>query len=307
MVRDRYPWVVGILALVYAGWVVSSGLLAQSTHLGWAHHNQKVAVLSKQHDVTGLIFGGSNASFSLSAKKMSELTGEKWFNASLMNEGFSFENQAEFVNDVAAALDPNAVRTVVLSSIRHIQGGRTDKLFSTGIARDGEKTPPLWLPYSSLAGLIVEPVGVPYGQLVTDEGDLIHAATRECAPRTGSARVVWADGDRIDDMLDTWLPLLGETFPNASIAITIPAQYLTTDIPSEDTEAYVARLNSRIDAWKEGHPGAVTSPISVIVEPNLGDRSLVCSTSHHLNEAGREIRTSWLFTGLVTQGVIDGR
>lgn len=307
MVRDRYPWVVGILALVYAGWVVSSGLLAQSTHLGWAHHNQKVAVLSKQHDVTGLIFGGSNASFSLSAKRMSERSGEKWFNASLMNEGFSFENQSEFVRDVAAAVDPKAVRTVVLSSIRHIQGGRTDKLFSTGIARDGEKSPPLWLPYSSLAGLVVDPVNAPYGQLVTDEGDLIHSATRECAPRTGSARVVWADDERIDDMLDTWLPLLGDTFPNASIAITIPAQYLTTAIPSEETEAYVARLHARIDAWIDGHPGAVTSPISVIVEWNFGDRTLVCSTSHHLNEAGREIRTNRLYMELVTQGVIDGR
>jgi hypothetical protein len=107
-------------------------------------------------------------------------------------------------------------------------------------------------------------------------------------------------------MLDTWLPLLGDTFPNAAIAITIPAQYLTKAIPSEDTEEYVARLNSRIDAWIAEHSGIVSSPISVIVERNLGDRSLVCSTSHHLNEVGREYRTRALRGLLITQGVIDG-
>lgn len=306
-VNDKYPWIVGILVLVYAGWVVTSAQLAQATHLGWSHHNQKVALLNHEPDPTGLIFGGSNASFSLSAEELSSLSGDTWFNASLMNEGFSFENQTEFVRDVARSVDPDTVTTVVLSSIRHVQGGRTDNLFTTNIQRDGEPIPPLWLPYSSLAGLVVDPLGMPYETLVTDSGDLVHSATRECRPGNRARPIEWADNARIDDMLVTWLPLLGSNFPNASVAVTIPGQFLVEPAPAEETSAYVARLTDRIGRWQRAHPGVVSAPISVIVEPNVYDRSLVCSTSHHLNEKGRTARTAALYALLNEQGVINGR
>lgn len=298
MANGKYPWILGTLVVVYAGWVALSGFLAHATNLPWVVRDQKVAILDHPRTVNGLIVGGSNAMFSLSAKEMSALTGDEWFNASLMNEGFSFENQTEFLTQVAETVDPVEVRTVVVSSIRHIQDGRSEKLFETNVGFDGLAIPPVWLPYRSILDLVVEPPLKIYPNIVTPDGDFIHEGAVECVPAKRSQPVVWATDKAIDDMLDTWVPTLNRLFPRAEIVITLPAQFLFDPIPETEVAGYVTRLTARIDEWRAANPAAAPEGLSVLVEDNLTDKSLVCNASHHLNAAGREVRTRALVDAL---------
>jgi hypothetical protein len=236
--------------------------------------------------------------FSLSATEMTTLTGDEWFNASLMNEGFSFENQTEFLTQVASTVNPLDVRTVVVSSIRHIQDGRSEKLFETNVGFDGLRIPPVWLPYRSILDLVVEPPLKIYPNIVTSDGDFIHDNAVDCVPAKRSQPVVWASDQAIDDMLDTWVPTLNRLFPRAEIVITLPAQFLFDPIPESDVDAYVARLTAHIDTWRAANPSAASAGLSVLVEDNLTDKSLVCNASHHLNSAGREVRTKALVDAL---------
>src|SRR5438067_9587879 len=50
--------------------------------------------------VDGLIFGGSNAYYSLSAESVSYYTGVKWYNASIVHEMQSIKRHKSFIQDL---------------------------------------------------------------------------------------------------------------------------------------------------------------------------------------------------------------
>src|SRR6266699_4331363 len=69
--------------------------------------------------VDGLVFGGSNAFFSLSAEALSYYTGMKWYNASMGAEAVS---GSRIIQDVSARIDRTRVKYVVYSSILPYRG-----------------------------------------------------------------------------------------------------------------------------------------------------------------------------------------
>lgn len=300
MVNGKYPWLVGLLVLLYAGWVALSGYFAHATTFSWSAHDQKVARIQSMDSVDALIVGGSNAVFSLSAAELSAQTGKSWFNAALLSEGFTFENQRKFLDVVAESIDPDRVETVVLSSVRHFHRGLDDKMFLTGLGYDGLKVPPVWLPYRSLASLADKPLKPIFPTVISEQGDLLYEESRLCTNHRPAGRIEWAPNAEIDVMLGAWLPVLRSTFPAADIVVTIPGQYLTDPVDEVAGADYVARLTDRIAAWQSSQSPTPDVEISVILEPNYTDQSIVCNMGHHFNAIGRSLRTSALADGLAT-------
>jgi hypothetical protein len=73
--------------------------------------------------VDGLVFGGSNAVYSLSAESLSYFTGVKWYNASLRGELYNIKRYKNFIKDFSARIDRMKVGYVVYSSFLPYQIG----------------------------------------------------------------------------------------------------------------------------------------------------------------------------------------
>ena|SRR5438132_1129372 len=69
--------------------------------------------------VDGLVFGGSNAFYSLSAESLSYYTRMKWYNASLGAEALT---GTRIIQDVSDRIDRTKVKYVVYSSILPYRG-----------------------------------------------------------------------------------------------------------------------------------------------------------------------------------------
>ena len=300
MVKDKYVWLVFLLVAGYVAWVAISAHLARVTDFAFSIYDQKSAQLAGLGDVDGLIFGGSNAVFSLSAERLSELSGERWYNASIQNEGVTWENQVGFLDDVAASVDTAAVKTVVYASIRHVHRNLNEELFLRNIGFDEEPLPPLWLPYRSLVDTLVGPARPVFPQITSPSGDLMHDESGMCVNPRARGRLDWAPQAEIDEMLGLWLPAIRERFPNADIVITVPSQVIREKSADDDraAEEYLKLLTSRVAAWESEHSYATKVNIHTILEANVSDDSLVCNTDHHFNAEGRTIRTDALFANM---------
>lgn len=297
MVKDKYVWLVFLLLAGYVAWVAVSAHLARATDFAWSLYDQKSAQLENLGDVDGLIFGGSNAVFSLSAERFTELSGERWYNASLQNEGVTWENQERFLDDVTAAVDPTAVKTVIFASIRHVHRNLNDQLFLRDVGFDEEPLPPVWLPFRSMAETLVSPSRPAFPQIISPTGDLMHDESGMCVNPRPRERLQWAPQGEVDEMLELWLPAIRDRFPQADIVITVPSQVIREQSAADDRAAieYLKLLGSRVAAWESAHPYPTTVRIQTILEANVDDETLVCNTNHHFNAEGRTIRTDALF------------
>jgi hypothetical protein len=297
MAKDKYVWLVFLLVAGYVAWVAVSAHLARVTDFAFSLYDQKSAQLATLGDVDGLIFGGSNAVYSLSAERLSELSGERWYNATIQNEGVTWENQERFLDDVAESVDTDAVKTVIFASIRHVHRNLNDELFLRNIGLDEEPLPPLWLPYRSLAETIVGPNRPVFPQFTSPSGDLMHDESGMCVEPRKTARLRWAPQREVDEMLGLWLPAIRERFPSANIVITVPSQVIR-EVPADYDAAareYLSLLESRVAAWESANSYPTKVAIRTILEANVNDESLVCNTDHHFNAEGRTIRTDALF------------
>ena len=137
---NRFIWRFGIpaLLLAYAGYLVW-GYTQQTDGGRTAIIRQHLSNLQAMDHVDGLVLGGSNAVFSLSAAQLDELSGMTWYNASLMNEGYTDSNYRRFVTRVAETVDPNAIKLVVYSTVSPLRasstGARTSRATSPGTCR----------------------------------------------------------------------------------------------------------------------------------------------------------------------------
>jgi hypothetical protein len=307
MVKDKYVWLVALFVVLYVGWVAVSGFLTHATTFSWSVHDQKVARMQVVGDIDGLIVGGSNAVYSLSAERMSELSGGSWFNASLPAEGFSMDNQTAFLDDVVNSVDAEMVKTVIISSVKHWRFGHIDDFTKGGLGFDGVKATPFWLPHQPLWKLNDQGSAKIFPNLIAGRGDLIHEATDLCVGARPGVQPKWASNREIDVMLQSWLPVIHSRFPQAAIVVTIPSRYLREvpdPIPARD---YVGRLQSRINAWISAHPESLGVQIYTNFEPVYTDPTIVCGRGPHFNAEGRALRTEALYKSMIEKGVLDGR
>lgn len=300
MAKDKYFWLVFLLVAGYVAWVAISAHLARVTDFAFSLYDQKSAQLGGLGNVDGLVFGGSNAVYSLSAERLSELSGERWYNASIQNEGVTWENQEGFLDDVAASVDTAAVKTVIYASIRHVHRNLNEELFLRNIGLDEEPLPPLWLPYRSMVDTLAGPTRPVFPQFTSPSGDLMHDESGMCVNPRARGRLDWAPQPEIDEMLGLWLPAIRERFPNADIVITVPSQVIREESTDDDRAAneYLELLTSRVAAWESEHAYPTKVDIRTILEANVSDDSLVCNTDHHFNAEGRTIRTDALFAAI---------
>ena len=108
---------MGAIPLVIVAYAVFLWI-DHNIHNPYWYHEVKVHIQNIKNigRVDGLVFGGSNAVYSLSAESLSYFTGVKWYNASVRGELDNIKRHKNFIKDFSARIDRTKVRYVVYSS-----------------------------------------------------------------------------------------------------------------------------------------------------------------------------------------------
>lgn len=269
-----------------------------------------LANLRQAGDVDALIVGGSNAVFSLSASMLEEWTGTRWYNAALLNEGFSDTAYWDFVRRLAGTIDPAAVRTVVYSSLNPYRRGEiADRRAYHG-------------PVSGQVEFSLKPARsvVNYLKDWLEDGVLTPTKTYPPPVATGDFQFARFECTGLPALHQTYnredlevavnsayrnLRFYAGQFPNARIVLALPSEFHDDDAAVGALNDFNAALFDALVARMADAGDRMAGRVSLISQPPFPDPALICDSPHHGNDAGRRFRTGDLHAQLAAQRRAD--
>ena len=247
--------------------------------------------------VDALVFGGSNAVYSLSAEDLSYRTGLSWYNASLDGELFTIDRYKNFVRELSARIDRTKVRYVVYSSALPYFRVESILLYQGKRRGKGEGIKP----YGSVLGSVVHYIS---GRQVSRRsqhnslGDIVSEGQRN-----GFGDMVFqsvkcrfndnpehqrADEDTSANFLADEAFFFASVFPNASILIVLPSEYY--GVASFDDSIFEQNLRSKFyGALRQKYH--FEEMVKIIFQPPYSSITQVCDNQRHADEDGRVWRT----------------
>jgi hypothetical protein len=230
--------------------------------------------------VDGLVFGGSNAIFSLSAESLSYYTGAKWYNASLLNEMGRINRYKNFIRDLSARIDRTKVKYVVYSSKLPYSTGTIaayeleEKLNGVGIK-----------PNNSVLGYIMR-YARPRKRSPNSFGDIIFDGVK-CAFNGRVNHEREKEDVSVDFLVDKAI-FFASVFPNASILIVLPSEYYGG--VSFDDSIFEQTLRTKFYSVL-AQKYLTDTMVKIIFQPPYSSIAQVCDQQMHANEDGRLWRT----------------
>jgi hypothetical protein len=242
--------------------------------------------IKNNRSVDALVFGGSNAVYSLSAETLSYNFGANWYNASLEGELNSINQYKNFVRDLSTRIDRTKVRYVVYSSqLPYAIGEIAAQTSEKRVKGEGIK------PKNSVLGYVVQyisgrPRQVSERAQRNSFGDIVFESV-ECA-FTEKPEHNREEEDTSADFLVDEAIFFASVFPNASILIVLPSQYY--GVATFDDSIFEQNLRTKFYGLlhqKYHFEGMV----KIIFQPPYSSITQVCDVRHHANEDGRLWRT----------------
>jgi hypothetical protein len=249
----------------------------------WIDHNNRYPDIKAHMQntknigrVDGLVFGGSNAIYSLSAESLSYFTGVRWYNASVRSELDSIKRHKSFIRDFSARIDRMKVRYVVYSSLIPYEIGDIARVKSDKSRKKGIKPDESVLTY--IKNRNNDPQRNSYGDLVFDERVTCNfqLATHERE-----------DVDIAADFLVDMAMFFASVFPYASIQIVLPSEYYEH---SFDDSIFEQTLRTKFYGFLP-EKYLTNSMVKIIFQPPYSSVAQVCFDGAHANEDGRLWRT----------------
>jgi hypothetical protein len=255
----------------------------------WIDHNRNAHII-KHHiqdiqnsgSLDGLVFGGSNAYYSLSAEALSYHTGARWYNASMIQEMQSINRYENFIEDLSAHIDRTKVKYVVYSSVLPYSTTvlayyKVDKK----IKGEGIK------PKTSVLAYINNAAGSGTGNSEARNGfgDIVFDKVK--CDLTAENIIREVKDISVDFLIDRAI-YFASIFPNASISIVLPSGYYGGQIL--DYLIVEQTLRTRFyTVLNEKYFKNAT--VKIIFQPPYPSITQVCDTRWHANEGGRDWRT----------------
>lgn len=244
---------------------------------------------AERFPVGGLILGGSNAYYGLSAGLLGEELGVGFYNAALSSEGFTQLGYDRFIETlISKHVLPADVRWIVYSSVSPLRVGAI-AAYRDGMNRSLWGGPSIGIKrYKSIYKEYVEPLFMPRSKkaapqksypLPDSRGDL-DFSTALCV-YTEKEQPELEEAWQIVDFFVSRQKVLRQIFPNAKIVFVLPSEY----------SAYGQHAAAKLDALKALFDEMVRDKAYLIVQPPIPSLTLVCNERHHPNERGRAWRT----------------
>ncbi len=296
MARDR------VFALLVGGMLAAYAALLWTDRVNHDDENRSGIILAHQRNaaaipaIKGLILGGSNAYFSLSAQLLSSGLHEPWYNASLLDEGFSWSAYKAFIVALSQALDREQVRVVVYSSVHRLWALGTDDGSESSVDITGR---PRWSarPYRSAisyAGHYLRTGSFsetrPRYPLPNEFGDFDFSEYR-CTFGGSSAEFRMEAIDRASRDLAERARFLKSVFPSARIVLIVPSE-----LAGPATRRLRDRVNQklRVAFAEQISQEPFAADLTLLVQESFAGTEQICDVPHHANRDGRRWRTQGL-------------
>ena len=260
---------------------------------------QHINYLIERKHVTGLIFGGSNAMNSLSARQLSDNTHVEWQNLSIDSELGSKLQYDNFILETTSVIMKSDIEIVVYSSILPYQFNSIDKYIK-------EKS--YFIPYTSFAGHLKNFINhseenyAPGKEISTDElvfnsfGDYTNLA-KNCFYNTTKNKFNPEIIEKSTNFLIDRSLFLANIFPNSKIYIVLPSLYHS--LPEPNFFIYTGKLKDSFNVTLSIKHPQLTDRVKLIVQPFFPLVDYVCSDPHHSTASGRVWRTNDLLKSIL--------
>jgi hypothetical protein len=258
--------------------------------------------VKKSRSVDALVFGGSNAAYSLSAEDLSYKMGLNWYNASLDGELRTISNYKNFVRELSARIDRTKVRYVVYSGIFPYVTGQIDR----AKRENGEGIKPR----GSVLGDIVHYIS---GRLRqgsrrsqhNSPGDIVSERQRNSfgdivfeTVKCKFAENPWHEREDVNasaDFLVDEAIFYALVFPSASIFIVLPSEYY--GFARFDDSIFEQNLRTKFyDLLRQKYH--FERMVKIIFQPPYSSITEVCDNQRHADEDGRVWRTENLIESI---------
>jgi len=272
-------------------------LLTYISHLYYGYMNQgnwwreefghaKQVEISKAAP-SGLLLGGSNVVYSLSASHLSDLTEYSWYNLGLSSEAFNDDNYWNYVSSTLTAEQRLNIELVVYSPISFVRNGHLSSRANDDSDPWGNRKLS-WVPNKALAARIKNILKGPKEQwkypVPTTRGDF-DFDKKNCIPNYQENFEREMNWKQIQTWLNSQVSSISEIFPNAAVVLLVPSEFYGEAYDIETDRSYIVMLKDLIQS-------NFGSNVSFLAQPPFAEKRFTCDGRHHANSIGRTWRTS---------------
>ena len=283
---NKFLWyfVIPFLLCFYIIFVfIENNYLLKSNAYEITEH--KMASLRSTDTITGIILGGSNALYGLSASTLSQLSEQQWFNLALIAEGYSDENYWNFVHKSLTNEQRLEISHVIYSSSTPLSGSLREE----GLIDLGGNQKLSFRPQYSLASYIKQllmpslshPMPDNYGDFSFDDYDCYNVSVK------GQKFFSYLPEDDLIWWISKQINKIKLLFPNATILIELPNAFQANNFDYVPMEEMVSILNTTIEKYKQDSHASIYFSI----QDPYPEANLMCNDSWHANKFGRNWRT----------------
>ena len=292
---NRFLWYLFIpfLIISYLGFLVWSFENYTNKPVFEAIKNKQQTVSSLEH-FDGIILGGSNAWYGLSAKSLGNLSNLTWINLTAPAEGYSDENYFNFITSSVSDKKRQNVSFVIYSS-NSLVTKNLEKRDNTPTDLVG-KNKISYLPQRSMASYLKESLG--YTKFreypVAEFGDF-GFDNYPCGKflSTPFKQREYLNKSDLHEWMAHKIKNLSEVFPNAKLIITVPNGF-NKNLRQPDDEGR-RRLVEELKNILTKHVQDGKDSIYLTSQNPYPSSDLMCSDNWHANKAGRQWRTNELY------------
>jgi hypothetical protein len=279
---------IPLVLVVYAVFVLVDHINHTRFHYDDPDVKVHIQNVKNSGSVDALVFGGSNAVYSLSAEALSYKTRINWYNASLDDELGGINDYKNFIRDLSAHVDRTKVRYVVYSSIFPYSTLEFPNAESKTRANgEGIK------PSGSVLGYIAYHFRLPPKRQRNRFGDLAFESVK-CEFTINPMHWRKNEDASANFLVDEAI-FLASAFPNASILIVLPSEYYGA--ASFDDSVFEQNLRTKFYGLlrQKYH---IEGGVKIIFQPPYSSTTQVCDTQRHADEEGRAWRTENLIESI---------
>lgn len=247
-------------------------------------------------DIDGVILGGSNSLFTLSAEKISKMRSEKWLNLSIVKEGITDKNYWNFIKDTLTLKQRESIKNIVYSTVSPLREHWAEDRYNTFIIQKKFiwKLPKSIKPSSSILvrwkNFFLKnekkkyPLPNSFGDFDFTKYDcnLIKKQIQEFKPNENKKKIY----KRTSKQLKATIQL----FPNSKIYYAIPFQYYKNIEASKRANLLNDILEDVIINFNKKN----NTQVYFVPQLQFSNKTLLCDFEHHGNLVGQSWRTDKL-------------
>ena len=291
--------VLYLIFLVYdrSQWDDGGRLLIVSRH---------VTNVAKINHIDAVITGGSNALFSLSAEQLSDATNYAWYNAALLNEGFSGSNYHKFLTTIFNEKLAANVKLVVYSTVYPYRVGEIKQRSDyngpvNGRGRLGIKPDRNALSHIKkwINGDAIEETHKRYPE-PTRFGDLNFDAYDCDDFPSEDIKFERENSDMASEEIARNIIFFKHIFPNAKLVLVFPSEFYGDSLDMLKLVSYNHAIIEGVSKVLGQSDVFMRNPISFISQPPFPDSYFICDARHHASRKGREWRSQNLASMLLS-------